>query len=317
MTINNAALDLLHAIEFKPQLPLEDALVSTGTKIRSARYHLKALIEQNIIRGHVAYIDTNKLGLTSYGIYFSLIDASKTSQDALLKELCQISGVSWIASLGGHYQYVVNIRARHISEVVLILDQISSKFPSFEISNSIAIRSKMFLFSRSNGSRRRVPEICIDGTPASLNLSETDERVLEGLSKVNHLSFRQRALKVGVAEATFLRRKRKLEELGVIKGYLYDVNTSLIGKQAFRILVGLKRPVTKHHDTLYDFVRRTPQARKLVECVGAWAAEIEIEVDDLKEAFTLRNQLRELLGSEVDSLNMVPLFEHIYYRSFL
>ena len=72
-----------------------------------------------------------------------------------------------------------------------------------------------------------------------MNLDETDRAILEVLLEDARTSQRALARKVGIAQGTVLNRLRRLEEMGVIKGYSVMLDPGAVG-WSMTIMAGLR-----------------------------------------------------------------------------
>ena len=72
-----------------------------------------------------------------------------------------------------------------------------------------------------------------------MNLDDTDRAILEVLLEDARTSQRALARKVGIAQGTVLNRLRRLEDLGVIKGYSVMLDPSALG-WSMTIMAGLR-----------------------------------------------------------------------------
>jgi len=72
-----------------------------------------------------------------------------------------------------------------------------------------------------------------------MELDDTDRRLIRALMEDGRASMRQLAASVGVALGTIANRMKRLEEVGVIRGYKVDIDPAKIGWE-MTVIVGLR-----------------------------------------------------------------------------
>ena len=147
------------------------------------------------------------------------------------------------------------------------------------------------------------------------SIDQIDLKVLEEISKISTLSHRKRALKAGIPPATFFNKRKQLENLGIISGYSYFLDTEKFGVQVFRILLSFHGHFKLVNKELLKLCNQHHQIRKMVECIGTWDAEIEVEVSNNRDIAELNKLLSSYFGNRLKSVRTFPLLEHLYYQS--
>ena len=72
-----------------------------------------------------------------------------------------------------------------------------------------------------------------------VKLDDTDQKLIRALMADGRASMRQLAVEVGVALGTIANRMRRLESLGVIRGYKVDLDPAKVGWE-MTVIVGLR-----------------------------------------------------------------------------
>jgi DNA-binding Lrp family transcriptional regulator len=105
--------------------------------------------------------------------------------------------------------------------------------------------------------------------PATVNLDETDRRIVLELAKDARLPNNTLAARAGIAPSTCLGRVRALRERGVIRGYHADVDQAALGRplQAM-IAVRLQANARGHIRAFVDEVARLPEVLNVFFLAG-------------------------------------------------
>ncbi|MEX1994944.1 MAG: Lrp/AsnC family transcriptional regulator [Steroidobacteraceae bacterium] len=129
-------------------------------------------------------------------------------------------------------------------------------------------------------------------------LDRTDIRILELLQRDGRLSHVLLADRVGLSPTPCTRRVRRLEKLGIIRGYAALVEPKRVGQN---VLAFVQIKLERHTDDVIDRFRRTLEERPEVVAAHAMTGEmdflLQVVVTDLDALgrFTL-HQLLKLPG---------------------
>lgn len=129
-------------------------------------------------------------------------------------------------------------------------------------------------------------------------LDRTDIRILELLQRDGRLSHVELAERVGLSPTPCTRRVRRLEKLGIIRGYAALVEPKRVGQN---VLAFVQIKLERHPDDVVERFRRTLEERPEVVSAHAMTGEmdflLQVVVTDLDALghFTL-HQLLKLPG---------------------
>ena len=129
-------------------------------------------------------------------------------------------------------------------------------------------------------------------------LDRTDIRILEQLQRDGRLSHVELAERVGLSPTPCTRRVRRLEKLGIIRGYTALIEPKRVGQN---VLAFVQIKLERHTDDVIDRFRRMLEERPEVVSAHAMTGEmdflLQVVVPDLDALgrFTL-HQLLKLPG---------------------
>ena len=317
MKLSEQERRVLHAVELEANAPMERLRKETKYRDHTIRYHLERLIDRGIARKQ-AFINVYPLGYSDYSIYFSIAAQSTKVSSALMAHLTASPQVSWIAQLGGDYQYGFSICARNTSEVVQYLDKLSEKFPNAFFDKALSIRVSLTLFSRKYLLPAGAPvrSITFGDTGSRAEIDAKDELLLSTLSNTPLTTFRELARRIAIPHATIERRLDALEKQKVIAGYVYQVDASRYGMSHYRLLIyakGLNRSFGK---TLYQFAERHRSITYFLQTLGDWDFELGAEVENNEQVVTLTQELYNSFSSDLNTVKVLPLFGHAKISNF-
>lgn len=130
-----------------------------------------------------------------------------------------------------------------------------------------------------------------------LNLDRQDLRILQALSRDGRISWSDLATEIGLSLTPTLRRVRRLEQDGVIKGYTAKLDeTRLIGSMAVFISVTLERQVDEILNAFEASVLQVPEVMGGYLMSGGADYLLHAFVRDLEHYRGLLGQLTRLDG---------------------
>ena len=102
----------------------------------------------------------------------------------------------------------------------------------------------------------------------SMMIDELDKNILKALNKNARMSFRQVAKKLEISPATLHNKVKKLENSGVLKGYIPLIDTESVGYNLMAI-IGL-RVIQDKDIEVQKVISKLPQVGAIYEITGDW-----------------------------------------------
>ncbi|MBR7827081.1 Lrp/AsnC family transcriptional regulator [Actinospica sp. MGRD01-02] len=115
-----------------------------------------------------------------------------------------------------------------------------------------------------------------------MDIDEVDRAILAVLEREGRISNAELAARVGLSPSPCLRRVRRLEEAGVIRGYRALIDPAAVGR-GLRVFVGVRLMRHKHADVV-AFEREVVRLSEVVYChhiTGTYDYLLQVEVADL------------------------------------
>ena len=108
---------ILCAIENRANASLASIARLTGIKEHAVRYHLQYLVEKGVILNRAPVIDTSLLGFSDFSVYLALASQSQDKLQNLLEAIARAHGVTWLAEIGGEFQYGLQFSVRSVRDI--------------------------------------------------------------------------------------------------------------------------------------------------------------------------------------------------------
>ncbi len=133
-------------------------------------------------------------------------------------------------------------------------------------------------------------------------ISDLDKKILKSLNKNARKSFREVATEVGTSTTSIYNNVKKLEKMGVIKGYIPLLDEEALGNE-FVALISLRFAQGKWKEVIEE-ISKLPQVRAVYDVTG--------EMDLICICyFTGRKELDEFLKYQLQLPHVERVLTHI------
>lgn len=318
MKLSEKEKSVLAAVQMNGLRSVADVAELTKLRPSTVRYQIDSLRRREILADPQPFINVYRLGYIECVIYFSLSAENQHKKGELLQTIADTPAVSWVCEHGGEFQYSVGICARHLSEVIVLLNQVSEEHEMNFFEKSISVRLSVIYMGRKfllNAPPEYRPFIARD-TGDTVEFDETDKEVLSLLAQDNGSSMSQLAKAANIPVSTFERRKRRLEEKDVIVGYFARIDAAQLGMHKYKLLISAKGINPQLRQDLCEFARTARYIGLFSECIGSWDYECFIEVPSPRGVSEVVEQLYDTFGSALSSIKVLTIFGYSKYRMY-
>ena len=295
---------LLQVMEYAPERSAAQAAALLRCRPSAVAYALRALRADRIITLR-PIINYAQLGYMNIGVYFSLRSARRDRVEAFLSSLAQRGEVAWLGSLAGAFQYGMAVLVPSLTGFGDFLRELGEHNQSLLAARVAVPRLSVVQYPRFAIPRQPRPPSVIAPTRAQPTaIDALDHAVLHHLCNGEFESIRDVARQLSASTATVERRVTRLEREGVIVRWTYAVNTDRLGRHAFRLLLSTPHSSTTLEGKLREFCSRHPAITLLIQCLGGWDYELEVEVEDPKAITPIAQQLLEAFEGVVEEVQI-------------
>lgn len=108
------------------------------------------------------------------------------------------------------------------------------------------------------------------------------------------MTLQELANKTGTSIETVMRKRKRLEQEGVIALYTTAINYPLLELEIYKVFISVKQYNSQIETKLIERLRRIPQLRNVVRMIGPWKIEVELTIRRYEEY----EQFVEILSQE-------------------
>ncbi len=319
MKLTEKEAAVIASIELRANAPMSLLRKESGLREHTIRYALRALIDRKVL-APLPFINLHRLGLTVYSLFFTVGGEKRGAHDSLIRSLIAAPQILWVGEFGGEYQYGVGVATKRLGDLTSFLDAISKKHGAIFHDKAVSVQISSTIYPRRYLTTRKITSQPITVTfdkrePTSID--KTDEKILSALTTYGALSHRQMALKINVPLSTVELRIRRLREQGVIAGDIYSVDASKFDMESFKLLVYTKGLDSALTGRLHEYCRSNPHITTLIDYLGSWGYEINVEVRRPEELSRIIQQIYEHFGNSIHTIKTLTKFSYPKVRFFV
>jgi DNA-binding Lrp family transcriptional regulator len=310
--------EILYLLESNAGLSFKAIAELGDTEEYTVRRTFHRFVEMKIITGRAVFVDSMLLGYDDYALFLSLKSMNAIEQTALLNSFKESPLTRWLADVGGTFDYAITLLSRTSREVRQFLDRLSEKHQDAFVAKELSLRTYMMRYPR----RFLAPSLKGCDTYVMGNRTETaeiddlDRKILNHMSRGHFTSDNQLATELGVSGSTIVRRVAGLQQSGVLLGATYRIDSALLGYCAYRVLITMKRLGADLRRRIIQFCDKELSVRIMVETLGSWDYELELELAEGRQIKQFTGRLYEAFPNEINALNVIPIFQHLSYAGF-
>jgi DNA-binding Lrp family transcriptional regulator len=287
-----------------------------------AAYRLNRLLDKGILLGFNAVIRPQNLGFTKQTIYLRFRKNSEKAESELIKALSKESRVNWLASTGGAYDMGLEITAKDLSELNLVMTKMMNicgdSLSSYLVLNTLdegplALNLDGKSIAENDFFLKTIP----DFPKTRVTIDETDRKILTMLENNCRTNMVDIGKEVSLTPNAARARIKRLKKAGVISGYMAVPDYSKLGVEWSILLIRLNNFNSETERKFLHFVNRHPFIDYYVKFVGVWNYQISLIAKDASHRRKLLQELRDNLGDCLQDYEVLSVFDQYIYAGVI
>ncbi len=314
MTLHNSLDDkdmrILYWLDTDARMSNSELAKKAGLSCEVARYRVRRLEREGIIKQYFALIDVTKLGFTSFRAYIKLQGMPEPMEKDFVRYLKERPEVGWFTFVQGQWDIVLIVWARDIYEFekfwLDLLQRYGEHFERHWISIFLQYvhLNKRFLSPRE--SKLRVYTV---GQSGREKIDDLDVGILRILSENARCPLLVLEKKLKQSYKVIAYRIRRLEKKGIILGYRAFIDVSKIGYEYYKVLFSLHNVDLRKLGGLEQAVMRIPNTVYIDKTIGGADFEAEFQCKGTNELRAIMDSLRREFPTLIRSTETLE-----YYR---
>jgi len=264
-----------------------------GIGKNNVQYRVKRLLEDGVIKKFVTQFSLGTLGLFLGKFYLQLSGFGKEKESEIYAYLINDKRISWIAKCEGRWDLMIGCYVETLSQLNQIKQDFFKKFEKYITSYDVVFLVEGHTSQRTYLLNKKTIPKKIERFigKEKITLDEKDRQIVRLIANDARFNYLDIAQKTGLNIKTVQRRVKDLEKKGVIQGYVTFLDPHKIGYNFFKLCIYLQNYETKLNGFL-AYCMELPNVIHIIESLGPWEVELEIETETLEDFYNLTHQIR-------------------------
>ncbi len=311
---------ILYELDVNCRQPNSRIAKKVGLSEQVVGFRIKRLLTNKVISNFYAVIDVSKLGYTVHKTFLVLQNCDTHKHDEIVASLQSHPDVVWVASCDGKYDLAFGTRARDMAHFDQTLTGITKKFGANIRERAIATILKGEYFIRDHLMNKKQPsairESFFGSVPEPSKLDAIDQHILVALGKDARTNAVDIAKTVKLSADAVSKRIKKMEKAGIIRHYNIVPNEAVYPYIHYKVLVGLQNVSSSRLAALVEYCRINPNIVYVVQSLGPWEFEIDLEVENAQHyrdiMMNLKTQFADIL-KDTSALQIYQVSKYNFY----
>lgn len=310
---------IIYELDRNARQPLSRIAKKVNLTREAVLYRLNSLKNSGIIRKFLTVIDMAKLGYTHHKVYVKLHNITETQEKELINYLVNSPFISWVSNCDGKYSLIFAPKARSMVELNKIMKEINNKYWQFFMEQDVATIITAYHFYRDYliGKQGAAERKIVWGGPAEeTKLDSINIGILNELAEDSRVSAVAIANKLRISSDAVINRIKNLEKSGIIEHYMIWPDNLKMNQQYFKVLVTLHNTTEEKEKMIVSYCQQNPNIVYIVNSLGPWQLELDIEVKDIAEFRKLIREFLNKFSDIVSDYSALNVYEEYKFRFF-
>lgn len=294
---------ILFELDKNSRQPASKIAKKVNLSVDGTNYRIKQLLKKNAIFKFMTLLDTAKLGLTTYKVFYRFQNTTINKEKEILNFLVNHPNTQLVTSAQGMLDLNINIVSKSAEELNKILSEFNLKYGKYFAERLVNILVESHFFFRDyliNQKQTTIRKPMFFGSvPIPANIDDYNKKILTLLAENARISSVEIARKIGLSADAIIQRIKKLEKAGIIQNYVLFPNSEQIGYAWYYILLRFRDVTPEDEKKFFGFCKLHPNIWFYSKMIGTWDTMINVDVkddDELKEILMqIKNDFSQVL----------------------
>lgn len=310
---------ILYELDINSRVSYSKLSKKIKLKKETIRYRIQNLIKNGVIVKFQTIIDSSKLGINYYKIFFKL-QANINTRNQIIKYLSSNERVTWVGKVDGVYDLGINLLTENLYVLNTFLSNLYEQFPNKIIEKNISSNLYGHYFNRDYliNNKRQIQNIKKYSSKIKniYKIDEIDFDILLLLCSNSRISTVEIGKKLNISHDSALYRLKKLEKEKIITGYTIVLNNEIIGQLNYKILIYLRIYSNNSIQKIINFLSNFNEVTYIVKSLGNWDLDFEVEVNDVQKLREILVLLTNEFSDIIQKYDSLLIYEFQQYNFF-
>lgn len=294
------------------------SLGSIGKIVRltkeSVHHRVKQLEERGVILGYPAIVSLSKRGKLHAEAYLRFHNVTTAQKREMIAWLSSQEEIVSVASCKGEWDLTIGVVVGDLQALSALKCRIEDEYAVRIAESSLSLTVETHFYGRKYLMGKHIhPRLQVD-RPGSVELDDTDERILGILARYTRTTYTELGSKVGLNARSIATRIRRMVKDGIIQKFTVALDLEALGLYEYRLFLRLKDSAAKR--SILEYLEHEPHAVRVREVLADWSLEPTFEVASPEEFYAITEDLEERFGESImshTSLMVDAIHKATYY----
>jgi DNA-binding Lrp family transcriptional regulator len=313
MELSSKDREILACAYFQADAPISLIAKQTGYREHVVRASLNKMLEAGIIARY-AIINPYAFGFADYYISFSFSTQNAAARKRALEALQNAEEVTFLAEVGGQFQYGASIFVRQPIDVLRFFDKISGDVGSVLVDKKVSTVLSLTHFVPGYLSPKRAGTATLGFSsaikPSPIDL--IDHKILRGIVDNRHSSRSALARDIGIPATTLDYRLKTLSERGILVGTAYFLKTALlVNYHPFVIEISFAQHSEQLRAQVIKFCQKEGHVHYHADSIGQTDCEIAASFEHPHLINDFVEKLAATFKTQISSVRHYPILRRL------
>ncbi len=284
---------ILLELDTKARSSFNEIAKKLGIGKNNVQYRVKRLMEDGIIKKFVTQFSLGKLGLFLGKIYFQLSGFKEETEKEIYDYLINDKRINWVAKSEGRWDLMIGAYVKSLKQLNEIKKDFFKEYEKYVTSYDIVFLVEGYTSQRTylleKKSNAKIIEEFIGDE--KIEIDDKDKKILRLIANDARFNYLDISKSLNINVKTVQKRIKDLEKKGVIQGYVTFLDPRKIGYNFFKLCIYLQNYEPKLNIFLKSCIE-LPNVIHVIESLGPWEIELEIETESLQDFYDLTHDIR-------------------------
>jgi|GEM_PF-3162823 len=276
------------------------------------------IVKSGLIERFILDLNYAALGITTYGFYFKFENTPEHFEQIVAQYLYTHGAVRWFCLTQGEWDLIVRFFANGEEEIERFEDGFMNKFGDHVAAKvfCISLFDTNHLCTQLTGNEGSYYHQTKKYHGGPMRISKQDYRVLFWLYENSRISLNEIAQKEGMSPNVVAYHVRKLEQMEAYFAYSVRFDRAKLGFISAKALLNMRRITPQRRDEFLAYCDALPIVSHYRVILGAWDAEIDVDVKNIRELYVLLRDMRNRFPDLIRSFSVLTKIKQFEANPF-
>ena len=310
---------ILYELDGDSRLPFSAIGASLSRSPQWVKYRIERLRTLGVIKHLYPLVDYSALSQIKAGLLIRLAESEPAKEIAFLNSCYKDRCIQCIYRTEGEYDLYLGVFTKDIDSLAEFIDSFKIEHGTLIANIDISIERESCQFRRNyllGAKAHAMGEIVFGNSTALAGIDVIDRQVVDCLNSDPRMGVVDISRSINQSKDVALYHLRKIQKVGVIKGYSVQMNPRHFPYQSYVILLKIAGMDEKKRQELFSFCRLSGKVVRISRALGAYDFMLEAEVAGRDEFRWFHKELVHRFHPSIRSSMALSIYSLDKYRTY-